>query len=793
MDKKQVGFNTGYALASGTLLASLVYFFASNWGVLERWQKIAPLTALLLALYGLYWVLQARPNRQFLSKLSLFCCCAAFGVGLLVIGQTYNSHADHYGQFAIWFAAAAAFSWFIRWQPFYVLSYVLAHCAYLFYFFPSVGGRDFDEYAYIGILAVLALANGLLYVWIQMRKLPLKSLEFLSYAVMWVIVLQLSVSHLYEHTFWWFNAVAVVLLIVSTYSYIRSVNQTYLLWNGLVASVFVILKYIEWMVTVDTGAFFALSLLFVALFLWGGASWVQYVKSLGGSSRSHRPDDTNRSEGSSGSGGTDGSSNPSEPDDTADAERSFPYEYAPIPAENDAQNTDDTKSKNESPDAEKPADEAGQKQRSMLARVLTVIIVAIGTVIGTIALLGFILVFLEVEEPELLLSGFGLLASVGMTLARGFNPVIRYTLLASGLSVGAGTALVMDYTAMGFVYLLLIAVAFWLGSSRAERFLWFAAGLLLAGLWLVQQMDDGTDVLQVMTLAMPVLYAAHLPIRNKELRQALQHSSYYGFLLLFLLFTLVEGHYVYDGMYALIVLGCIWLAHRMNQQWAFRAGLAFWSLFLLWKYYDTAWKLLHKSWSLALIGALLLTVMIVLERKYSDSPPPPSRIPNGKAWLRNGWIAAIVAAQLVMMGTQVVRNESLLASGSTVILELAPRDPRSMLQGDYVVINYEISDVPDEWRPENARDGDKVTAVVAPGTDGVHVLKRLLGPNDTLLPGEVAINGKWRWRGIEYGIESFFVEEGTGLEVERTAKYAEVRVGQNGNALLVRLLSERPN
>lgn len=765
MDKKQIGFNTGYALASGTLLASLVYFFASNWGILERWQKIAPISALPLALYGLYWVLQSRPNRQFLSKLSLFCCCAAFGVGLTVIGQTYNSHADHYGQFAIWFAAAAAFSWFVRWQPFYVLSYVLAHCAYLFYFFPSVGGRQFDEYAYIGILTVLALANALLYIWIQKRRLPLKSLEFLSYAVVWVIVLQFSISYLYEHTFWWFNATAVVLLIGSTYSYIRSINQTYLLWNGLVASVFVILKYIEWMVSVDTGAFFALSLLFVALFLWGGASWVQYVKALGGRSGSRRHDDTNRSEGSSDSGGVESSTT----------------------------NGHDTEYDNGSSNADRPEDQVRQQQRSMLARVLTVTIVAVGTVIGTIALLGFILLFLEVEKPEMLLSGFGLLASVSMTLARGFNPVIRYTLLASGLGVGAGTALVMDYTAMGVIYLLLIAVAFWLGSSRAERFLWFAAGLVLAGLWLGIQLEDGTNVLKVMTLAMPVLYVAHLPLRDKELRQALQHSSYYSFLLLFLVLTLLEGHYVYDGMYAFIVLVCIWLAHRMDQQWAFRAGLVFWSLFLIWKYYDTAWKLLHKSWSLALIGALLLTVMIVLERKYSDSSTTASRLPSGKAWLRNGWIVVIVIAQLVTTGAQVVRNESLLANGSTVILKLAPSDPRSMLQGDYVIINYEISDVPDEWRPEDARDGDKVTAVVTPGADGVHVLKRLLGTDDSLLPGEVAINGKWRWRGIEYGIESFFVEEGTGLDVERTAQYAEVRVGQNGNALLVRLLSERPN
>ncbi|MDF2716586.1 MAG: hypothetical protein K0R28_3511, partial [Paenibacillus sp.] len=46
MKTKRLGFNAGYTLASSSLLASLVYFFASNWGVLERWQKLSPMLLL---------------------------------------------------------------------------------------------------------------------------------------------------------------------------------------------------------------------------------------------------------------------------------------------------------------------------------------------------------------------------------------------------------------------------------------------------------------------------------------------------------------------------------------------------------------------------------------------------------------------------------------------------------------------------------------------------------------------------------------------------------------------------
>ena len=55
--------------------------------------------------------------------------------------------------------------------------------------------------------------------------------------------------------------------------------------------------------------------------------------------------------------------------------------------------------------------------------------------------------------------------------------------------------------------------------------------------------------------------------------------------------------------------------------------------------------------------------------------------------------------------------------------------------------------------------------------------------------GDVIINGRYNgYDGVYYGIESYFVQEGTGLEVEDSANYALVRVGKNQNALLVELL-----
>eukprot|EP01046_Picozoa_sp_COSAG06_P114441 COSAG06_NODE_61251_length_268_cov_0.615385_1_plen_59_part_01 len=55
------------------------------------------------------------------------------------------------------------------------------------------------------------------------------------------------------------------------------------------------------------------------------------------------------------------------------------------------------------------------------------------------------------------------------------------------------------------------------------------------------------------------------------------------------------------------------------------------------------------------------------------------------------------------------------------------------------------------------------------------------------------MNGKVKkWRRVYFGIENFFVEEGTGLEVERKAKFAKLKVTSKGDAFITELLETPP-
>ncbi|MDF2661830.1 MAG: hypothetical protein K0Q94_4621 [Paenibacillus sp.] len=730
MKTQSFGYNAGYMLGCSSLLASLVYFFASNWGSLDRWQKFAPIMILLAALYGLSVYLAGRPGRQFLSRLSLFSCCITFGVALLVIGQTYNSHADSYALYAVWCAASIVFALQVNWQPFTVLAYILGTLAYWLYFFPNTGFVDYEDVEAIGILSLLAFINGLLYYLVRTNRLRGAFLAATAFTVLNGIVILLSNSFAFEDYAQIFNVAAVVLFAVWVRLYIREANQPYLLGTGLFVSVYLIMKYIELLLHFEAGeSFFILSLLFAGLFIWGSAKWIQYVKSL-------------------------------------------------VPPD-DAEGDEEQK-------------ESGKALRHWIVRVLSITAIFVGTVIGAVSLIGFLILVFDLDEPLNVLNSAGLFLTIAMTAARKLNPVIRYSLLSIGLCIGVGSALFDEFTLLLLVYLVVCALMFTFATGLAERSMFFAAAVTIAGLWLFMLLDDTVQVLLLLTCVMPVISWLHRFVPVGTFRSAMRWCGYYSFLTLFLLLTFASQRYEYDLLYFIVLLACIVGAHRLGERAAYRVTFGFWTLFVFWKYYDTAWKLLHKSWSLALIGCLLLLVTYWLERKFRNAPE--ERLSDIRPRVRSFWMAAVVVSCLMLLSVQIGRSETILARGETVYLELLPLDPRSLLQGDYVQLRYTVSEpFGRDWTDNTPEESGKVSVVLAKSPSGVHQFKQLYDKSYALQPGEVVLNGKWRsWRTIEYGIEHFFVPEGTGMDVERTAKYAEVKVASNGDALVARLLPNLP-
>ncbi len=144
------------------------------------------------------------------------------------------------------------------------------------------------------------------------------------------------------------------------------------------------------------------------------------------------------------------------------------------------------------------------------------------------------------------------------------------------------------------------------------------------------------------------------------------------------------------------------------------------------------------------------------------------------------WATTIlVLAAVPFLATQ---KENTLVNGRAMLLKLAPRDPRSLMQGDYMVLRYELDrNVP----ASSLKDSGRI--VVSLDKDNVATFVRL--HDDTpLRDGEHLLLYRNRG-GLRLGAESFMFQEGDA-NLYAKAKFGELKVDPSGASVLVGLRDE---
>ena len=135
------------------------------------------------------------------------------------------------------------------------------------------------------------------------------------------------------------------------------------------------------------------------------------------------------------------------------------------------------------------------------------------------------------------------------------------------------------------------------------------------------------------------------------------------------------------------------------------------------------------------------------------------------------------------IGFSVRRNEDILINGRLIFLELSPKDPRSLMQGDYMQLAYRIADLPAEKLRNMPATGYCVLSL-----DGRNIasLKRFQPRRTPLAADEILIPYHNNRRQLSIGAEAYFFQEDQAPTFE-PARYGCLRVGQNGVALLTGL------
>jgi uncharacterized membrane-anchored protein len=148
-----------------------------------------------------------------------------------------------------------------------------------------------------------------------------------------------------------------------------------------------------------------------------------------------------------------------------------------------------------------------------------------------------------------------------------------------------------------------------------------------------------------------------------------------------------------------------------------------------------------------------------------------------RTWLVFGGLALALG----VTNLQIASKERLLSRGTPMLLELAPVDPRSLIQGDYMRLDYAIA------RSEDAGawpiDGHIVVTV---DPFGVARFVRREQPVDGLGEGEHRLRYRKRNGRLRIGTDAFFFQEGHASRYQ-AAKYGDIRVDAAGNTLLVGL------
>lgn len=155
---------------------------------------------------------------------------------------------------------------------------------------------------------------------------------------------------------------------------------------------------------------------------------------------------------------------------------------------------------------------------------------------------------------------------------------------------------------------------------------------------------------------------------------------------------------------------------------------------------------------------------------------------------------AVVAcvAVLALVNYSIVGKERQLASGRIVLIELAPVDPRSLMQGDYMALRFKMANEAGaalKLSPRFAVPGARQSAdghlVASLDAAGIATYRRL-GDGAPPAADEVLLRYRVREGQMKFATNAFFFQEGTANRYQG-ARYGEFRVAPDGELLLTGL------
>ncbi len=159
--------------------------------------------------------------------------------------------------------------------------------------------------------------------------------------------------------------------------------------------------------------------------------------------------------------------------------------------------------------------------------------------------------------------------------------------------------------------------------------------------------------------------------------------------------------------------------------------------------------------------------------------------------MRNIVIITTILLFIATMAYSTYKKELILKEGIVLRLKLAPIDPRSLMQGDYMRLNFDLLTKVNKELLKTSNRVSKLVLTLNAKYEGQFVKfidEEKLKDNEILLNFTYYKNEHFAQSKIS--TTSYFFEEGSGKKYEN-AKYGEFRVSKNGEAILIALLNDK--
>ena len=191
---------------------------------------------------------------------------------------------------------------------------------------------------------------------------------------------------------------------------------------------------------------------------------------------------------------------------------------------------------------------------------------------------------------------------------------------------------------------------------------------------------DVSHILYLLVCALPLIVYA---LMNKH-----SESKHTEAVLILLVLTLFALGFV--GIPVILYLTALLLLVYWTDSPAFFGLLVFaFVVYLGGFYYQLSIPLLYKGGLLVSFAVIFAIVTLFLHARYKA--PSQSAVENHSVFKAPIWLVGVfVIALLGAVNYKVQQFEDVLATGKPIVLKIAPVDPRSLMQGDYMVLNYAI-------------------------------------------------------------------------------------------------------